>query len=102
MCPFSEQSKPGAYLTYETICPACFEKYGPGEIVTAYPVCPDCSSEAMDIEVKNFKEFMASSTVLELDALLTRWEQAEGFRPEYKKAKAARIRSIRDQKASQN
>lgn len=87
------------YLTFETICPACFERYGSGEIVAAYPACPDCSSEAMDIEVKNFSEFMASTTASELDALLTRWEQAEGFRPEYKKAKAARIRSLRDQKA---
>lgn len=98
MWPFRREV---AKLKYPTICPLCFGRYGPGEIIAAYPTCPDCSSEAIDVEVEDFASFMASKTYADLDDVLRRWEQVEGFLPAYKEAKASRIRALRDQKAQQ-
>lgn len=99
MWPFRSKPKPSATLQHRTICPLCFEQYEAGEIIAEYPMCPDCSSEAMDIEVEGLADFIASKTYADLDGVLRRWEQVEGFLPAYKEAKASRIRSLRDQKA---
>lgn len=98
MWPFRSKPKALAKLDYETICPLCFERYGVREIITAYPMCPDCSSEAIDIEVEPYDSFMASKTYADLDEVLRRWEQVDGFLPAYKEAKTSRIRALRDKK----
>jgi len=99
MWPFRSKPRSTPMLQHRTICPLCFEQYGAGEIVADYPMCPDCSSEAMDIEVEGFADFMAEKTYAELNDVLQRWESTDGFLPAYKDAKAARIRALRDQKA---
>lgn len=87
-------------IAEETICPICLDRFEPGTIVKDYPYCSDCSSEGMDIDVEGFSSYMNRNTTADFDALLSKWDQAEGFLPEYKAAKRQRIIDLRQLKAS--
>lgn len=78
----------------EAICPVCAEIFPPGSVSKDFPTCPECYSEAIEVEVQPLGSFMASKTVRELEDMLTRWEATQGFRPEYKKLKADRLRHL--------
>ena len=83
-----------AKLPYETICPACLERFGPGQIAPDYPFCSDCSSEGMDIEVEAFDSFMASKSCADFAAMQSRLQEAGGLLPAFKNLKASRVRSL--------
>ncbi|WP_460727620.1 hypothetical protein [Lysobacter rhizosphaerae] len=79
----------------ETVCPLCADLFPPDAVPKAYPFCPDCSSEGIDFEVQPLKDFLGGKSVDDFDDMLTRWESAEGFRPEYKLIKSNRIRHLK-------
>ena len=102
MWPFKKArnpDKPLDRIDEETICPLCLERYPPNDLIEDYPYCPDCGSEGMDIDVEMFSSYMARNTEADFDARLLEWDQAEGFRPEYKAAKRQRIINLRELKA---
>ncbi len=103
MWPLKKRTRDAApvlKLDAETICPICLERYPVGTIMRDYPYCPDCSSEGMDFDVETFSSYMARNTEADFDALLQHWDQAEGFRPEYKAAKRQRIVDLQALKAA--
>ena len=85
---------------FETICPLCLEHYPQNHIVIKYPFCPECSSEAIDYAVEPFNKFVESKSVSDFNAMLVKWDAQEGFRPEYKEQKRARILALKELKSA--
>jgi uncharacterized protein (DUF2225 family) len=91
-------SRVASVMTGETVCPICFTVFRKGSIPAEYPACPHCESEAIGADVQNIEHFLRENTVGALQELLSRWQKAAGFNPQYKSAKAGRIRAMIERK----
>lgn len=85
-------------IEVQTLCTICACIFPPGTIARAYPFCNDCSSEGMEIEVELLSDFLGRHSVDDLDAMLKRWESADGYLAEYKKLKSERLRQLKSLK----
>lgn len=89
-----------AALQFETICPACLERYSENTIDAEYSTCPECASEAMEIDVIAYSEYLSKTTIEELKSMQLKWAARERLRVEFKSLVAQRIDGLlRDKNA---
>jgi hypothetical protein len=90
-----EESEPlQPRLQDETICPGCLARYLPNTILVEYPFCPDCSSEAMDIDVVSYREFVDAHPLAEFEEMKRQWDVREGLVPKFKELVSKRINEL--------
>ncbi len=81
-------------LSVETICPRCLERHPAGSISRQYPTCPECSSEAVDVFVVAYEEFLHRNSVEQLEEMRDKWNARTGFLPEFKALVVGRIQDL--------
>jgi hypothetical protein len=81
-------------LPTATICPACLEQYPPGSIPVDASCCPECYSEAREIDVVSYKEFLDRISVQRLEEMRSRWSTKTGLLPQFKALVATRIEDL--------
>jgi hypothetical protein len=82
-------------IKVESVCPLCFLRYAPGTLSSRAPFCSDCSSEGIDFPAEPLDSYLAGKSIADFDLMLQHWDSVEGFRPEYKAQKAARMRELK-------
>jgi hypothetical protein len=81
-------------LSTATICPACLEKYPAGSIPIEAPCCSDCYSEAREINVVSYKEFLDRISAQQLEDMRVKWSAKTGLLPQFKALVANRIEDL--------
>ena len=77
-----------------TICPACLEQFPAGSIPVEAPCCPDCYSEALQVDVVPYREFLDRNSAEQLEEMRVRWSTKTGLLPQFKALVANRIEEL--------
>lgn len=68
-----------------TICPVCFARYPSNSVCADYPICSECESEAMEIELIPYEDFISRVSVSDLERIDAWWDAREDLLPNYKR-----------------
>jgi hypothetical protein len=81
-------------MLQRSICPVCWRTFEAGEIQVEWPTCPDCYSEAVEVEVLPFDDFVRSKSIADLQEAVRSWQDKGELRESFRKTVVKRIRSV--------
>lgn len=63
-------------------------------VQSEWPTCPDCYSEAAEVEVLPFDDFVRSKSMADLQEAIRSWQDNADLRESFRQTVVKRIRSV--------